>query len=190
MIQSGSLDILLKWWRGNKVQTQTRAPSNLSNNAVSSSDMFVVSGWLMLTACISLAWFLIPPRPNLHHLCIASTLLALRPRSFGAFFPLVFPLCVDDSSASLQCYLLNRLFGCCFFVFYSEAMDDLGPGGCGGFNSCDCCGAPQDLRATSSNSLAHTYTYTRKHSESRFKSKETNKFAFSYNGVAKKNGFG
>lgn len=48
-------------------------------------------------------------------------------------------------------------------------MDDLGPGGCGGFNSCDCCCAPQDLRATS------TRVHTHVHSESRFKSKETNK---------------
>lgn len=99
---------------------------------------------------------------------------SLRPRSFGDLSVGV-SVCVCRWLTPVS--PLSFSHSGVFFFFFSEAMDVLGPGGCGGFNSCDCCRAPQDLRATSSNTLTHTYTYTYtcKHSESRFKSKKTKK---------------
>lgn len=44
-------------------------------------------------------------------------------------------------------FLSHHLF-VLFLFFFPEAMDDLGAGGCCGSNSCDCCSALQDLRAT------------------------------------------
>lgn len=130
-----------------------------------------MSGWLTLTTRISFARFVFPPRANPHHSCIASISVAKAcvPEAL-AIFPWAF-LCVSMTHTAFRhCYLFILGF---FFFFFPEAMDVLGPGGCGGFNSCDCRCAPQDLRATSSNQHAHAYTYTCKHSESRFKSEET-----------------
>lgn len=107
--------------------------------------------------------------------CIDLCGKSLRPQSFGKLSVGVF-VCVNDSSLFLHHYLV--ILG--IFLFFSEAMDVLGPGGCGGFNSCDCCCAPQDLRAT----RTHTYTYTANtmNQDSRATRQKTN--AISYHRVA------
>lgn len=53
----------------------------------------------------------------------------------------------DDDSSLCHHFII-------FFFSFLEAVDDLGASCCCGFNSCDCCCALQDLRAT------HTHTHT------------------------------
>lgn len=145
-----------------------------------------MSWWLTLITASPWLDFL-PSRANPHHFCIASIFMAKPcvPEAL-AIYSWAFLVCRWLIPVSPLLFIHSGFF----FSFFSEAVDDLGPGGCGGFNSCDCCCAPQDLRATSSNTHTHTHTctHTRKHSESRFKSKETKKKknAVSYHGLAEK----